>query len=186
MKYQLSIYGHPVLRQPASPVRVVDRAIRVLAEEMLEIMVAKNGVGLAAQQIGRTEQICTLGFDPQYDVAAPGGPRLNPGIALPLTMINPSILMRTGSQTDTEGCLSIPEIWAPVSRAWEVSVSFINLQGVPQVLRVRGFLARIIQHELDHLHGILFVDRLAPVKKISLARQLKRLRKTSMATLSAS
>lgn len=176
MKYPFCTYGHPVLRQPAEPVVLIDKAIRILAADMLEIMGARKGVGLAAQQIGQTMQICTVGFDPQYDVAEPGGPRLNPEVDLPLIMLNPVILSRMGAKTDTEGCLSVPEIWAPVHRAWEISVQFLNLKGDMQVLRAKGLLARVIQHELDHLKGVLFVDRVSAVKKISLTGKLRRMK----------
>lgn len=177
MKYALCTYGHPVLRQLAESVTRVDKDVQVLARDMMKIMGEKNGIGLAAQQIGQTIQICTVGFAPQHDVAEPGGPRLNPDVVLPLVMINPVILSRSGAVTDTEGCLSIPEIWAPVQRAWEISVSFVDLQGEPQTLHARGLLARVIQHELDHLNGVLFVDRVSVVKKISFSGKLKRMKK---------
>lgn len=183
MKYSFCIYGNPILRQPATPVAGIDRAIRELARDMLEIMAEKRGVGLAAQQIGQTRQICTVGFDPKFDVAEAGGPRLNPEAPLPLVMINPSILERAGMKTDTEGCLSVPEVWAPVHRAWEISVAFRNLEGEEQTLRARGLLARVIQHELDHLNGVLFVDRVSPVKKITLSGKLKRMKKRTEAEL---
>ncbi len=183
MKYSFCIYGHPVLRQPAVPVPRIDREIQVLAQDMLEIMGERKGAGLAAQQIGQTIQICTVGFDPQHDVAEPGGPRLNPDTALPLVMINPNILSRSGAHTDTEGCLSVPDIWAPVYRAWEVSVAFLDLNGDKQTLLARGLLARAIQHELDHLNGVLFVDRVSAVKKITLTGKLKRMKKKTESEL---
>ena len=183
MKYSFCTYGHPVLRQPAIPVVRIDRDIQMLARDMLEIMGERKGVGLAAQQIGQTIQICTVGFDPKHDVAEPGGPRLNPEVPLPLVMLNPVILSRTGAKTDTEGCLSVPEIWAPVHRAWEVAVAFLNLQGEKQTLLAKGLLARAIQHELDHLNGVLFVDLVSPVKKITLRGQLRRMKKKIEAEL---
>ncbi len=183
MKYSLCIYGHPVLRQSADPVARIDDPIQMMAQAMLEIMGEKKGVGLAAQQIGQTIQICTVDFAPQYDVAEPEGPRLNPDVILPLVMINPVILARTGAKIDTEGCLSVPEIWAPVQRAWEISISFVNLKGATQTLNARGLLARVIQHEVDHLQGILFVDRVSAVKKICLSGQLKRMKKKTVAEL---
>lgn len=176
MKHQLCVYGHPTLRQPADPIALIDKAIKSLAQEMLEIMAAKKGIGLAAQQIGQTVQICVIDFPLKYDTAEPAGPRLNPEALLPLVMINPVILSRTGLAADNEGCLSIPEIWAPVQRAQEISVAFLNLQGEKQTLRARGLLARVIQHELDHLKGVLFVDRVSAIKKISLSAKLKRLK----------
>ncbi len=186
MKYVFCTYGHPVLRQPATPVTRIDSEIKALAQDMFKIMDEKKGVGLAAQQIGQTMQICTVGLDPQYDVAEPGGPRLNPDAALSLAMINPKILSRSGSHSDTEGCLSVPEIWAPVHRAWEISVAFLDLRGEQQTLLARGLLARAIQHELDHLQGVLFVDRVSAVKKITLTGKLKRMKKKAEAALGLS
>ncbi|MFH1476735.1 MAG: peptide deformylase, partial [Verrucomicrobiota bacterium] len=177
MKYRFCTYGDPVLRQKAEIIRRVDGAIRTLADDMFKIMQDHKGVGLAAQQIGQTIQICVVNIPPAADVAAPDGPRLNPDVKFPLIMLNPVLTAKKGAQRDTEGCLSVPEIWAPVNRAFEVAVSFLDLQGVQRELHARGLLARAIQHELDHLHGVLFVDRVSPVKKIALAGKLKRLRK---------
>jgi len=144
---------------------------------MLWIMKDRKGIGLAAQQIGQTIQICVVDIPPAIDVAVQDGPRLNPGVTLPLVMLNPVLVAKKGTQRETEGCLSVPEIWAPVNRASEVKVTFLDIQGVQQELHARGMLARVIQHEMDHLNGVLFVDRVSPVKKITLAGKLKRLRK---------
>ena len=177
MKYRFCTYGDPVLRQKAESIRSIDAAIKGLAEDMLRIMGEKKGVGLAAQQIGQTIQICVVNIPGAIDVAVPDGPRLNPDVTLPLVMLNPVLVAKKGTQRETEGCLSVPEIWAPVNRATEVAVTFLDIQGVQRELHAHGLLARIIQHELDHLHGVLFVDRVSPVKKITLAGKLKRLRK---------
>ncbi len=183
MKYNFCFYGHPVLRRPADPVTRVDGAVRDLGRDLLVIMAERNGVGLAAQQIGLTIRICAVGFDPRHDVAGPGGPRLNPEVILPLVLVNPEITARAGGQTEDEGCLSVPEIWAPVHRAWEVTVRYLDLQGEPRMLSARGLLARAIQHELDHLNGMLFVDRVSAVKKITLKNRLKRLERKTAAEL---
>ncbi|MBI2441133.1 MAG: peptide deformylase [Lentisphaerae bacterium] len=176
MPYQFRIYGDPVLRQKAELIGRIDGAIKNLAGAMLAITNERKGVGLAAQQIGQTIQICVINIPPELDTAATNGPRLNPEVIFPLVMINPTLKTRTGAFAATEGCLSVPEIWAPVNRATEVTVSFLDLQGIPRELRARGLLARAIQHEIDHLNGVLFVDRMSPVKKISLAGKLRRLR----------
>lgn len=177
MQYQFRTYGDPVLRQKAELIRSIDGAILNLANDMLEIMNERKGVGLAAQQIGQTCQICVVNIPPALDVATPNGPRLNPEVIFPLVMLNPILKAREGSHSTSEGCLSIPEIWAPVSRAAEITISFRDLQGQPRELRACGLLARAIQHELDHLNGVLFVDRISPVNKISLAGKLRRLRR---------
>jgi len=183
MQYRFCTYGDPVLRQKAELIRRVDGALKAMADDMLKIMNERKGVGLAAQQIGQTIQIFVVDLPPAADVAEPDGPRLNPDLTLPLVMLNPVLLAKKGEQRDTEGCLSVPEIWAPVSRAYEVTVSFLDLQGVQREVRARGLLARAIQHEMDHLQGVLFVDRVSPVKKITLAGKLKRLRKEKEAAL---
>ena len=183
MKYKFCTYGDPVLRQKAEVIRRMDGAIKALSDDMLRIMREHKGVGLAAQQIGQTIQICVVDIPPAVDVAGPDGPRLNPDVSLPLIMLNPVLVAKKGAQCDEEGCLSIPEIWAPVNRAFEVAVSFLDIQGVQRKLCARGLLARAIQHEIDHLDGVLFVDRVSAVKKITLAGKLKRLRKKREAEL---
>ena len=177
MKYHICLYGNPVLREKAVRITSIDDAIMAMADDMLEIMTANNGAGLAAQQIGKTIQICTICFDPKYDVAEPEGTRLNSDVHMPLVLVNPVLVDKQGAHTDTESCLSIPEVSAPVERALEITVSFLNLSGEQKKLSIRGFMARIIQHEMDHLNGMLFIDRASPVKKISIAGKLKRLKK---------
>ena len=183
MKYRFRTYGDPVLRQKAEIIHCIDRAIKDLSGDMLSIMNDRKGIGLAAQQIGQTIQICVMDIPPAIDVAVPDGPRLNPDVTLPLVMLNPVLATKKGAQHETEGCLSVPEIWAPVNRADEVTVSFLDIQGVQRELHARGMLARVIQHEMDHLNGVLFVDRVSAVKKITLAGKLKRLRKKKEAEL---
>jgi len=181
MIVRLCTYGDPVLRKKAAPIARIDNGVRGLADAMLRTMAERRGVGLAAQQVGRTIRICVIDVPADADVAEPGGPRLNPEVVFPLIMVNPVILGKAGRQRDQEGCLSIPDIWAPVLRAAEVSVSYLDLKGESRRLTVRGLLARAVQHELDHLEGVLFVDRVSPVKKIGLAAPLRRLRRAKEA-----
>lgn len=183
MKYRFCTYGDPVLRQKAEIIRRIDGAIKALADDMLKILNDRKGVGLAAQQIGQTIQICVVNIPLDVDVKVPGGPRLNPDVTFPLIMLNPVLVAKKGTQREMEGCLSIPEIWAPVNRAAEVTASFLDIKGIQRELHVRGLLARAVQHELDHLNGVLFVDRVSPVKKITLAGKLKRMRKEKEAEL---
>jgi len=169
-------YGNPVLRVKAAPVEKIDGEVKKLSGNMLELMLAKHGVGLAAQQVGKTIRIFVMYVPPQYDLDKPDGQRLNPDINDPLVMVNPVMQDRKGSQSDKEGCLSFPDIFAPVHRAYEVSVSFLDLRGKQMQVSARGLMARVIQHEMDHLDGILFVDRISAIKKIALAARLKRLK----------
>ena len=168
-------FGHEVLRQKATPVASVDAAVRQLVQDMLESMYASKGVGLAAEQVGRTERVCVIDVPPD---AEKGDCReTNAAIAMPLVLINPEITAREGKQRNDEGCLSFPEISAPITRANQVTVSYTDLGGARQTATARGLLARAIQHECDHLDGVLLVDRMSPMQKLSVAGQLKRLQK---------
>lgn len=181
MQFKICTYGHPVLRARAQPIVLPDAGIGSLSQDMLAAMNVKRGVGLAAPQVGVSRQICVVSFDPKLDAAAPDGPRLNPEAVFPLVLINPVITAKTGRQTDQEGCLSVPDIWAPVTRAQQIMVEYEDPAGVRRELLARGFLARVIQHELDHLQGVLFVDRVSPVRKVALAGELKRMRRKALA-----
>jgi len=182
MKYHIVIFGDPVLRVRATPVAAVNAGLKRLVDDMFETMHNHRGLGLAAQQIGQTISVCVIDVPPHMDVAAPDGPRLNPEVPMPLVLFNPEIVERARTQEKREeGCLSFPGIAAPVSRAAEVTVTYLDLKGDRRSLRARGLLARALQHELDHLQGVLLVDRMPAVKRISLAGQLRRLQATSRA-----
>lgn len=177
MKYTVIKYGDPMLRREASPISSVDDEIRQLAKDMLETMYAHRGIGLAAPQIGLTRSICVIDLPPEADVDDEGV-RLHPDVKTPLVLINPVIESSLSQKVAAEeGCLSFPEISAPISRPAEVKVSFLDADGRPVTLQAKGLLARAIQHEIDHLHGVLFIDRMTPVKRIALSGRLKRLKK---------
>jgi peptide deformylase len=174
---EVVLYGQPVLREKAHPVEKVDGAIRQLVKDMLETMYASNGAGLAAQQIGRTEAVCVIDVTSKEDarpVDKAPGPAEPP---MPLVMINPRIVEMTGQQQVSEGCLSFPDIFVTLKRAAEVAVEFTTLDKKSHTVRGSGLLARAIQHELDHLNGILLVDRMSAVQKVAMAGKLKRLRR---------
>lgn len=135
--------GNPVLKKKSVPVERVDKNLKKLLDDMAETMYAHDGVGLAAPQVGRN--ICVVVIDCQDDHGL-------------LELINPVITFKEGEAVDTEGCLSVPEIYGEVSRAAKVKVQFINRRGKLQTLTATGLLARCIQHELDHLEGQLFID----------------------------
>lgn len=177
MKLTLRTYGDAILRQKATPVTSVDDRVRTLAQDMLETMHAEEGVGLAAQQVGALDALCVVDIPTASD-ADPAGQPLNPGLEMPLILINP-VIRGVSEETESweEGCLSFPEIRAPVERPKEIEVQFSGLDGLPVVRRVRGLAARCIQHELDHLNAVLICDRMSPVKRIALSGRLKRLRR---------
>ncbi|MBN1670450.1 MAG: peptide deformylase [Kiritimatiellae bacterium] len=185
MNYRICTYGDPILRTPSAPVASVDNGLRQLAQDMVETMHAANGVGLAAQQIGRTEAVCVVDLPAKMDTDESSGQRQNPGVPMPLVLVNPEITARSGREVRDEGCLSFPELFASIARATDVTVRFTDLKGKEQSLYAKGFLARAIQHELDHLNGVLIVDRMSAVTKIGMAGRLKRLKKQTKARLAA-
>ena len=177
MSFEIVKFGDPVLRVRSSPVSRVTAEFKHLVDGMMETMFEAEGIGLAAQQVGRTSSLCVIHIPPELDVEEEGGVRLNPDVEMPLIMFNPTITSRSGEVTRRdEGCLSFPGIHTAVQRVRELEVTYVDWKGVLQTLRCRGLLARAVQHELDHLDGVLLVDRMSPVKKISMAGKLKRLR----------
>lgn len=176
MKYDVVIYGHPALRKKAVPVARVDAALRRLADDMLETMRVHQGIGLAAEQIARTEAICVVDVPPT--VGEDGVPvSLWPDVAMPLVLINPEIAESGGEQVGQEGCLSIPEVFVNIRRAERVTVRHLGLNGETVETRATGLLSRAIQHELDHLNGVLITDRMSMPQKMANAGKLKRLMK---------
>lgn len=144
----IATLGSQVLRQPARRISKVDEAVRDLARDMLRSMYAASGIGLAAPQVGVHKQLLVIDLDPE-NAAAP-----------PMVLINPEITsFGAGLDTYEEGCLSIPGVYLDVVRPSVVEVSYRDEMGRPQKLRADNLLARCIQHELDHLNGVLFVDR---------------------------
>jgi len=174
---QVVTYGHDILRQKAKPVAEVTDAVRQLVRDMLESMYAAKGVGLAAEQVGRTESVCVIDVprDAEKEECREG----NAAIAMPLVLINPEITAAEGKQRNEEGCLSFPEIGAPITRADKVTVAYTDLTGARQTVSARGLLSRAIQHEVDHLNGVLLVDKMSPMQKMSVSGQLKRLQKSA-------
>lgn len=182
MSLPICTYGNPVLRQKAVAVTEVTDEIRALSREMFMTMHEERGLGLAAEQVGRTERMFIIHIPPDADMDDDGQCE-NPDVEMPLVFINPKITGHTDEvQEGPEGCLSFPDIFANVERWYEVDAEYLDLDGNPQTIHAKGLLARAIQHELDHLDGILLVDRMSPVKKVALSGKLKRLsKKTKLA-----
>ena len=173
MIYQVVTFGHEVLRQKAVPVVEVTDEVRQLVRDMLETMYASKGVGLAAEQVGRTERLCVI--DVPRDAEKEACREENAAIPMPLVLINPEIVATEGKQRNEEGCLSFPDIGAPITRADKVTVRYTDPAGALQTVTARGLLSRAIQHEVDHLNGVLLVDKMSPLQKMSVSGQLKRL-----------
>jgi peptide deformylase len=178
MVLEITQYGNPVLRKKCSKIEEVDESIRKLAEDMIETMVDAQGVGLAAPQIG--EDIRMAVVDVSHDPECISFLRVNGADAkmedvMPLVFINPELELDGPRETETEGCLSIHDIQAKVRRPSMVKATLPQLDGSVIELESDGLLARALQHEVDHLNGILFVDRISPASKLSVKRKLKRL-----------
>lgn len=181
MKYEVLTYGNAALRKKAVPVKKVDDSIRQLAKDMLSTMYLAHGVGLASEQVGRNEALCVIDVPLELDSPEKDGPRDNPHVRMPLALVNPKIIAETGKQSSQEGCLSFPEIFVTLARPYEVTVIFTGLDNRERTETVRGYLARAVLHEMDHLNGILLVDRMSTIQKLTVATKLKRLKKAAKA-----
>ena len=180
MILQILEYGDPILRAKGKPIENIDDRIRELAANMIETMHAANGVGLAAQQIGEALQLTVLDVSLVEDRPSTlkvDGKDVDPKAAMPLVLINPEIEMRGMPEVGVEGCLSFPEITGDIERSKSVIVRAQTLEGGTIEIEASGFLARAIQHECDHLNGILFIDRMNSAAKAALSSRLKRLQK---------
>lgn len=158
-------YGSDVLRQVAEPVEEITDEIRQLANKMLRAMYDSEGVGLAAPQIGISKRIIVLDVDP-YDPDCE-----------PIALINPEIVERTGKEDSEEGCLSVPDVRGEVKRSENVTVEALDLDGNMVRIEATDLLARAIQHEIDHLNGVLFVDHLGRLKQQLIKKQLRKIKK---------
>jgi peptide deformylase len=175
-------YGESVLREKARPIAKVDDRVRQVAKDLLVRMYEADGLGLAAEQVGLTEAICVIDTSrAQPDSAEPIPPMSDPPVGMPLVLINPAIEESAGRDRSREGCLSFPEIYVEITRAAEVRVSYLDQDGRSMKVRASGLLARVIQHETDHLNGVLLVDHMSPVQKVALAGRLRRLKKEASA-----
>jgi peptide deformylase len=152
-------YGDPVLRRRAQAVDDVTPAIRRLVEDMTDTMYDEVGIGLAAPQVGASLRLLVVGDEAGRGVQA---------------LVNPVIAEQGGSVLAEEGCLSLPGIFAEVTRAQWVKVEAQDLDGRPIALTARGLRARVFQHEIDHLDGVLFIDRLDPVTRDRIKRRIRK------------
>lgn len=177
-------YGSPVLRAKGKRIERVDDRIRELAMNMLETMHDAHGVGLAAQQIGQALQLTVVdvsGVEDRPSTLKLNGQDVDPKAASPFVLINPEITLGTETVPGIEGCLSFPEITGEIERAESVVARAETLDGSIIELEATGLLARALQHEMDHLNGILFIDRMSSAAKAALASRLKRMQKETEA-----
>lgn len=158
-------YPDPVLRSKTAPVKQIDESLQRLIDDMAETMHAAPGVGLAANQVGVPLRLAVIDVSPRDEKG-----RRNSLVVI----INPEIVASEGTVVEEEGCLSIPELAEKVKRSAKVVVRAQDRTGRPIEIRAEGLLAKALQHEIDHLNGLLFIDRLSPLKKSIIRRKLKK------------
>ncbi|WP_245632196.1 peptide deformylase [Edaphobacter aggregans] len=161
--HEIVKYPDPVLAKRGAPVTVFDDKLKTLVEEMFESMYVAQGIGLAAPQIGLSQRLTVIDISFKKDPEAK------------IVLINPEIIEREGEQYEEEGCLSLPEIREKVKRAARVKVRAQNTDGEWFEIEGEELLSRAFQHEIDHLDGILFIDRLSRLKKDLTVRKIKKL-----------
>jgi peptide deformylase len=170
-------YGQSVLRQRAEPVSPDEPGLQELIDDMFETMRVAHGVGLAAPQVGRSIRLFVVDLRPSAaDIAEENGGEVPWWALEPMAFINPEIADPSGPNVMIEeGCLSIPDLREDVVRPDVLTVRFADRDFEPQEIHAHGLLARVVQHELDHLDGVLFVDRVSPLRKRLLQRRLRRM-----------
>jgi peptide deformylase len=172
---QLKIYTFPddVLAKKASAVDRVSKELYSFADDMLETMYFAPGIGLAANQVGVLKRFLVV----DIDYTSTEDPEIEPSVVIenkkPLIIINPQVIYREGLQTFNEGCLSVPSFHAEVVRADRIRVQYQNIDGVTKVLSAEGLLAVVIQHEMDHLDGKLFIDRIEKKESRAIRKALR-------------
>ncbi len=179
-------YGHPALRQKGVRVESITPEIKHLIADMFETMNASKGIGLAAQQVGRALQLTVLDLRAVTDRPSTlelDGKPADLSDFMPLVLINPEVKAVGEPVAGPEGCLSFPEMYADISRPESVDVKALNEKGKPIEFRCGGLLARAVQHETDHLNGILFIDRMDRKTKAELRDELDELQATTKAAL---
>ncbi len=158
----ICIYPDPVLRQKAQRVKNIDNGIQCLIDDMVETMHHAPGIGLAANQVGRPHSVLVI--DIQREGSEDG----------PIVLINPELVSALGETTFEEGCLSVPEYFANVARHEEVVVCGLDRRGDKTKITAGGLLAIVLQHEMDHLEGKLFIDRISPIARDIFKRKWKK------------
>jgi peptide deformylase len=158
-------FGGSGLHSPAAPVALFDASLQTLIDDMIDTMYAAPGIGLAATQIGVPLRVCVI----DLSVGKRGGELL--------TLVNPEFVSREGMQFEDEGCLSVPGFNATVARPATVVVRAADRNGQERIVEGTGLLARALQHEIDHLDGMLFLDRLRGIKREVIVRKIRKLQR---------
>lgn len=168
---EIRLLGDPVLRETCAPVEAMTPEVRALADDLRDTMIAAEGVGLAAPQIGVPLRVFV------YDVADP-----EPASGV---LINPRITSATGTVKESEGCLSIPGLSELVERSARITIEGLDRDGTEVRIEAEGLLARCLQHENDHLDGVLFIDRLSPLKRRMLVKKWSKMDEADRRPISA-
>lgn len=182
-------YNDPVLHKKGEKITVFDDGLAAFADAMIESMHEAQGIGLAAQQVGMAVQLCVVDLrsaEPDFQWTLDGAkPPLE--LFMPMVIVNPKVTIAKKAPTEVseEGCLSFPEIRGQVSRAREVSVKFQDQAGLHHTLDCTGLFARCIQHEVDHLNGELFIDRMEKESRAAIDEAIKALAKETRAARTA-
>lgn len=165
MVLEILKYPHPVLKSSAQPVKEIDDAIHKLIDDMIETMHNAPGIGLAAPQVGESKQVIVAdirSLEPDNDL---------------IVLINPRIVEAEGKMVETEGCLSVSDFMPEIKRFAKVKVSGLNAEGKNVEISGEGLLAKVLQHEIDHINGILILDRVSSLKRTLYKQRLKKLMK---------
>jgi peptide deformylase len=179
-------YNEPVLRRKGETITAFDDALRALGNAMVETMHEARGIGLAAQQVGKALRLCVIDLrdtDRDFDWAIDGThPPLD--LIMPMMIANPTVKPAPRAPLDLaeEGCLSFPGIRGDVERPDTITVSYQDEHGTPHTLKCNGLFARCVQHEVDHLNGVLFIDRMAKTARATIDEAVKALAKETRAS----
>jgi len=179
-------YGEPVLRKKGAPIDKVTPEVKQLISSMFETMYEAAGVGLAAQQVGHALQVTVIDVRAVKDRPSTlelDGKSADVAAFMPLVLINPKITPFGEPAKGPEGCLSFPEVYADISRQESVEVQALNADGQPIHFKAGGLLSRAIQHEVDHLNGILFIDRMSADAKAEVKSEIEALQAETKAAL---
>lgn len=172
-------YGHPALRAKGRKIETIDHDLLQLISDMLETMYEADGVGLAAQQVGRPLQLCVIDVEGIKDRPSNmwvDGKKVDLEDCMPMVLINPELELIGKPKAGVEGCLSFPGIRADIDRPPRVKVKAIDAEGQPLSFEADGLLARAVQHEYDHLQGVLFIDRMSDKDRRALDSEIENLR----------
>ena len=177
MKLKVLRYPDPKLRRKAQPVIAVTDELRKLATDMLDTMYDENGIGLAATQVGETVSLLVIDIRSRDESGQPtveGLTELEKAVAQPLVIFNPEIRVKRAETSYEEGCLSVPGFFESVERAEYVEVHGLDQNGKPLEIKTDGLLAICLQHEMDHLDGKLFIDRLSLIRSNKIKNRIKK------------